>query len=185
MCKSLVDDNLVVQSSGSYQLYRQFETIILSAVILLFGNEVQIPRSKIYYNKKRSCRSVSQYSVWLQTARSGFDPRQRQKIFPLASVSRPALRPTQPPVQSVKGVLSLGANRDCGMMLTTHHIWSRSQEWVGAIPPLPLVPPRRYWDSFTLLFLYFTLLYFTLLYFCLLFYNKKAQNDVLYKISTQ
>jgi hypothetical protein len=28
-----------------------------------------------------------------------FDPRQRQRIFPLASVSRPALRPTQPPIQ--------------------------------------------------------------------------------------
>jgi hypothetical protein len=28
--------------------------------------------------------------------RSSFDPRQRQRIFPLASVSRPALGPTQP-----------------------------------------------------------------------------------------
>jgi hypothetical protein len=49
---------------------------------------------------------LSQYSVWLQTGRPGFDPRKRQSIFPLASVSRPALRPTQPPVQSVPGVLS-------------------------------------------------------------------------------
>jgi hypothetical protein len=28
---------------------------------------------------------------WLQTGRPGFDPRQRQRILPLASVSRPAL----------------------------------------------------------------------------------------------
>jgi hypothetical protein len=37
-----------------------------------------------------------------------FDPQQRQKIFPLASVSRPALRTTQPPAQCVLGVLSWG-----------------------------------------------------------------------------
>jgi hypothetical protein len=40
--------------------------------------------------------------------RSGFDPRQGQRIFPLASVSRLALGPTQPPVQWVPGVLSPG-----------------------------------------------------------------------------
>jgi hypothetical protein len=42
------------------------------------------------------------------TGRSGFDPRQGQRIFPLTSVSRPTLRPTQPPVQWVPGVLSPG-----------------------------------------------------------------------------
>jgi hypothetical protein len=31
-----------------------------------------------------------------------------QRIFPLTSVSRPALRPTQPPVQWIPGVLSPG-----------------------------------------------------------------------------
>jgi len=33
----------------------------------------------------------------------GFDPRQGQRIFPLASLSRPALGPTKPPVQWVPG----------------------------------------------------------------------------------
>jgi hypothetical protein len=46
--------------------------------------------------------------VWLQTGRSGFDLRQRQMIFTLASVSRPDLEPTPPPVQWVPGVLSPG-----------------------------------------------------------------------------
>jgi hypothetical protein len=32
------------------------------------------------------------------TGRSRFDPRQELEIFPVVSVSRPALRPTQPPV---------------------------------------------------------------------------------------
>jgi hypothetical protein len=37
-----------------------------------------------------------------------FDPRQRQRIFPVASVTRPALGPIQPPVQWVPGILSRG-----------------------------------------------------------------------------
>jgi hypothetical protein len=35
------------------------------------------------------------------TRRPGYDPRQTQNTFPLASVSRPALRATQPPVKWV------------------------------------------------------------------------------------
>jgi hypothetical protein len=46
---------------------------------------------------------LSRYSVSLQTGRPGFDVRQWQMIFTLTSVSRPALRPTQPPVQWVPG----------------------------------------------------------------------------------
>jgi hypothetical protein len=62
-----------------------------------------------------------------QIQRSGFDPRQRQRIFPLASVSRPALGPTQTPVQWVTGVLSPGVKRGRGVTLTTHpHLVPRS-----------------------------------------------------------
>jgi hypothetical protein len=49
---------------------------------------------------------VSDYG--LDDREIGFDPRRGQRIFPLASVSRPALGPTQPPVQRVPGVLSPG-----------------------------------------------------------------------------
>jgi hypothetical protein len=38
-------------------------------------------------------------------ARPGFNPWQRQRIFLLVSVFRPPLRPTQPPIQRVLGVL--------------------------------------------------------------------------------
>jgi hypothetical protein len=72
------------------------------------------------------------------TGRSRFDPRQMQRIFPLASVSRPALRPTQPPVQWVPGVLSPGAKRGPDMTLTTHPNHCKVREWVGAIYLSPL-----------------------------------------------
>jgi hypothetical protein len=63
----------------------------------------------------KELEQLSQYSVWLQTGQPGFDPRQRQTVFPLASVSRPALGPTQAPVQRVPGVM-----RGRGVTLTTH-----------------------------------------------------------------
>jgi hypothetical protein len=72
--------------------------------------------------------------------RSRFDPRQGQRIFPLASVSRPALGPTQPPVQWVPGVLSPGVKRGRGVMLTTHpHLVPRS--WMSR--SYTSSPPKR------------------------------------------
>jgi hypothetical protein len=65
-------------------------------------------------------RSLRQYSVWLRTGRSGFDPRQGQRIFLLAPASRPALGPTQPPIKWVPGVLSPEVKRGRGVTLTTH-----------------------------------------------------------------
>jgi hypothetical protein len=48
-------------------------------------------------------------------------------MFPPASVSRPALGPTQPPVQWVPGVLSPGLKHGRGVTLTTHrHLVPRS-----------------------------------------------------------
>jgi hypothetical protein len=56
-------------------------------------------------------RYLSQSSVWLRTGRPGDQgsiPGRGKIIFPRTSVSRPALGPTQPPVQWVPGVLSPG-----------------------------------------------------------------------------
>jgi hypothetical protein len=54
----------------------------------------------------RLAQAVQCLTTGWTTGRSGFDPRQEQRIFPLSSVSRPVLGPTQPPVQWVPGVLS-------------------------------------------------------------------------------
>jgi hypothetical protein len=83
---------------------------------------------------------LRQYSVWLQTGRLVFDRRLRQRIFPLASVSRPSLGPTQPPVKWVPGVLSLGLKRGRGVTLTTHpHLVPRSRMSRSYTSP----PPKR------------------------------------------
>jgi hypothetical protein len=59
-------------------------------------------------------------SVWLQAGwpgDRGSIPSRGKRMLPLTSVSRPALRPTQPPVQ---WVLSPGLKHSRGVMLTTH-----------------------------------------------------------------
>jgi hypothetical protein len=61
-------------------------------------------------------------------------------------VSRPALGPTQPPVQWVPGVLSPGLKRGRGVTLTTHPIYCWGREWVGAILLSSQAPS---WRSFS------------------------------------
>jgi hypothetical protein len=65
-------------------------------------------------------------------------PGRGETIFPLASVSRLALMPTQLSIQWVPEVLSQWIKRGRGVMLTTHPILCRGQEWIAAISPLPL-----------------------------------------------
>jgi hypothetical protein len=74
------------------------------------------------------------------TRQSGFDPRRGQRTFHLASVSRPALGPTQLPVQWLPWVLSPGVKRGRGVMLTTYpHLVPRS--WMNR--SYTCTPPKR------------------------------------------
>jgi hypothetical protein len=67
----------------------------------------------------------------------GSIPDRGRGFFLLASASRPALGPSQPPVQWVPGVLSPGVKRGRGVMLTTHpHLVPRLG--MRAIPPPPI-----------------------------------------------
>jgi hypothetical protein len=63
----------------------------------------------IYIYIRRRVRSGSTVSDYRLDDRAiGVRSSAGQRIFPLTSVSRPALGPTQPPVQWVPGVLSPG-----------------------------------------------------------------------------
>jgi len=54
---------------------------------------------------------MSLYSDWLRAGRSGFDSRRGLGIVVFDIVSRPALDPTQSPIQWVPGDFSLGVKR--------------------------------------------------------------------------
>jgi hypothetical protein len=85
---------------------------------------------------------------WM-TGRWRFDPRQKQEIFPLTSVSRPALRPTQPPVQWIPEALSPGLKRSRGVTLTTHpHLVSRSWMSRSYTSSLPCASVGVLWTAF-------------------------------------
>jgi hypothetical protein len=91
----------------------------------------------------RVTQSVQCLATGWTTGRSRFDPQQGQRIFPLASVSRPTLRPTQPPVQWVPRVVSPGVKRGRGVTLTTHHHLVPRSRMSRSYTPLP---PKRLRD---------------------------------------
>jgi hypothetical protein len=97
---------------------------------------------------------LSQYSVWQRTGRPGFDPRQSHWNLPLTSASRPALGPTQPPIQCVPGALTPGVKRGRGVMLTTHPLLvprlRKRRSYTSCHPNAPL------WSVARPLYLFFT-----------------------------
>jgi len=63
-----------------------------------------------------------------------FESRQKLGIFLFTTVSRPALRPTQPPIQWVPGALSLGVKRPSS---------AEVKEWVELYLHSPNTPTLR------------------------------------------
>jgi hypothetical protein len=86
------------------------------------------------------------FSGTLQTGRPGFDPRKRQRIVPLASVSRPALRPTQPPIHWVPRL-----NCFRGVTLITHPHPVPRWRMITNDTPLPHGFCMAWRDTFALL----------------------------------
>jgi hypothetical protein len=108
--------------------------------IEVFCNNATSVRAILGLTATLQCKPVSSVSTV-----SGYGPddraigvrsRQRQEIFPLASASRPVLRPTQPPVQWAPGVLCPRLKRGRGVTLTTHpHLVPRSRMSRSYSPP--------------------------------------------------
>jgi hypothetical protein len=73
---------------------------------------------------------------WM-TGRSGFDTRPRRKDISSNLCVKPALGPTQPPVQWVPRVLSPGQSAAGAWRWPLTPIYCRGQEWIGAISPFP------------------------------------------------
>jgi hypothetical protein len=68
-------------------------------------------------------------------------PAEAKRILPIASVSRPAMGPTQPPVQWVPEVLSPGVKGGRRVTLTTHpHLVPRSKMSRSYTSSLPAPP---------------------------------------------
>jgi hypothetical protein len=82
---------------------------------------------------------LRQYSVWLETLWPGFDPWQRQRIFPSSCVqTRSEAHPAS--IKWVLGVLSPGVNHVRGVMLTTHPLLvPKSSMSKTYVLPLPLI----------------------------------------------
>jgi hypothetical protein len=79
---------------------------------------------------------LSRYSDELRAGRPGFNSRQGQEIFLFSTAPRPALGPTQPPIQWVPGAFSPGVKwqgREADHSLSS----SADVKNGGAVPPLP------------------------------------------------
>jgi hypothetical protein len=87
--------------------------------------------------------SVLGYFIKSRVWRAPSFPSRGRRIFPLSSVSRPALGPIQPSVQWVPGVLSPGLKSGLGVTLTTHpHLVTRLR-MNRSYTPLPPSAYRR------------------------------------------
>jgi hypothetical protein len=98
----------------------------------------------MYRLSRTTVNLAAQHSVWLRAGQPGDRgsiPGRGERIFPLDSVSRPALGSTQPPVQWVLGVLPPGLKNGQGVTLTTHpHLLPRSRMSGSYISS----PPKRF-----------------------------------------
>jgi hypothetical protein len=73
----------------------------------------------------------------------GFESRQGPEILLFTTASRPALVPTQPPIQRVPWAISLGVKwPDCEADRSPTSS-AEGQRMCGAIPPLPNTPSWR------------------------------------------
>jgi hypothetical protein len=79
--------------------------------ILLYSSVTTNFTRNILYCLSDEPGELSRYSDWLRAGWSEFDSRRGLEIFLFDTMTRPALRPTQLPIQWVPGALFLGVKR--------------------------------------------------------------------------
>jgi hypothetical protein len=103
-------------------------------LFLIMNTEISSETSEIYlvwhkeYESTTSAVKCFILNLWAGVAQSvqclttdwTINPLQGQRIFLIAYAPRPALRPTQPPIQWALGVLSFGIKWGRGVTLTTN-----------------------------------------------------------------
>jgi hypothetical protein len=102
-----------------------------------------------YWSRGSSVGIVSGYGLDNRAIQMQ-SPAEAKDFFPLASVSRPALGPTQPPIQWVLGVLFPGVKCSQGVTLITHpHLVPRSWMSRSYASSPPCTSIGVLWDCFT------------------------------------
>jgi hypothetical protein len=113
------------------QCYSPVKWTLVSLTTALHSSYIYV------YNLKHTCTHThtlahTHSTDWM----TGFKAWQRQRTFPLASVSRPALRPAQPAIQWELWVLSPGVEHGRSVTLTTHpHLVPRSRMTRSYVTP--------------------------------------------------
>jgi hypothetical protein len=107
-------------------MYSKYESHRLFYILVVFTTSAGIFNAAVYYKSKFpppyifKLRQLSQYSVWLQTGRPVFNPRQRQRIVSssLCVKTSPEANPASYPMGT--GGLCPEVKRGQGVTLTTH-----------------------------------------------------------------
>jgi hypothetical protein len=108
-----------------------------ASVTVVTKLRVKYQHKMSYVNVNFSQDSSVSIVTMLWAGRPGIDSRQELENFLFTTAYRPALWPTQPPIQRVAGGLSTKKKNSRGVRLTTHLHLAPRLITRGDIPPLP------------------------------------------------
>jgi hypothetical protein len=151
-CKNSATRGIILNFLNSY-LQETLFLIPFECSVLVFLTEL----NNLYTTKDYTAVIAQSVQCWVMgwmIGVLGFDSERGLGIFLFTTASRTALGPTQPPIQWVRGALSLGVKQP-GREDDHSPPSSAEVTMSWAIPPLPNTPTRRgaqlqHRDNFTL-----------------------------------